>query len=122
MNFSPFIAAVLGFGLTFGLIRFLAPRAERYRLIDQPVGGRKDHADKTPTVGGLAIMAGLSLTSLLAGFAAQLHPAFWACFFIIALTGAFDDRLDLGPYIKFAAQIAAALLMIYWGADFAFPR
>ena len=115
MNFSATIAALLGFALTFGLIRFLAPRAERYGLIDRPDGRRKHHADKTPTVGGLAIMAGLALTSLLAGFGAQLHPAFWASFFIIALTGAFDDRLDLGPYIKFAAQIAAALLMIYWG-------
>jgi UDP-GlcNAc:undecaprenyl-phosphate GlcNAc-1-phosphate transferase len=112
---SPFIAALLGFALTFGLIRFFAPRAERYGLIDHPGGGRKHHTDKTPTVGGLAIMAGLSLTSLLAGFAALLHPAFWACFFIIALTGALDDRFDLGPYIKFAAQVAAALLMIYWG-------
>jgi UDP-GlcNAc:undecaprenyl-phosphate GlcNAc-1-phosphate transferase len=115
VNFSPFIAAVLGFGLTFGLIRFLAPRAERYRLIDQPVGGRKDHADKTPTVGGLAIMAGLTLTSLLSGFAAQLHPAFWAGLFMIALTGMLDDMFDLSPRIKFAVQIAAALLMIYWG-------
>ena len=115
MSSSPFIAALLGFGLTLGLIRFLAPRAERYGLIDHPGGGHKDHTDKTPTVGGLAIIAGLSLTLLLAGFAAQLHPAFWACFFILALTGAFDDRFDLGPYIKFAAQIAAALLMIFWG-------
>jgi UDP-GlcNAc:undecaprenyl-phosphate/decaprenyl-phosphate GlcNAc-1-phosphate transferase len=112
---SAIIAAPIGFGLTLGLIRFLAPRAERYGLIDHPGGGRKHHTDKSPAVGGLAIMAGLSLTSLLAGFAAQLHPTFWACFFIIGLTGAFDDRFDLGPYIKFAAQIAAALLMIYWG-------
>jgi len=112
---SPAVAALLGFGLTFVLIRLLAPKAERYGLIDHPTGGRKHHTDKTPTVGGLAIMAGLALSSLLAGFGAQLHPAFWACFFMVALTGAFDDRFDLGPYIKFAAQIAAALLMIYWG-------
>ena len=115
MNFSAIIAVLLGFGLTFGLIRFLAPRAERYGLVDHPDGRRKHHADKTPTVGGLAIMAGLALTSLLAGFGAQLHPAFWASFFLIALTGALDDKLDLGPYVKFAAQIGAALLMIYWG-------
>lgn len=114
MNSPAAIAAVLGFGLTFGLIRFLGPRAERYGLIDVP-GGRKHHADKTPIVGGLAIMAGLSLTSLLAGFASHLHPAFWASFFMIGLTGAFDDKFDLGPAIKFAAQIAAALLMIFWG-------
>jgi len=115
MNLPAIVAALLGFGLTLVLIRFLAPRAERLGLIDHPTGGRKHHSDKTPTVGGLAIMAGLALTSLLAGFGAQLHPAFWACFFIIALTGAFDDKFDLGPYVKFAAQIAAALLMIYWG-------
>jgi UDP-GlcNAc:undecaprenyl-phosphate GlcNAc-1-phosphate transferase len=115
VNLQPYITAVLGFGLTFGMIRFLAPRAERYGLIDHPDSTRKHHADKTPTVGGLAIMAGLSLTALLAGFATELHPAFWASYFVIALTGALDDRFDLGPYIKFAAQIAAALLMIHWG-------
>ena len=115
MTFQPYIAPMIGFGLTFGLIRFLAPRAERYGLIDHPDSTRKHHADKTPTVGGLAIMAGLSLTALLTGFGARLPAAFWASYFIVALTGAFDDRFDLGPYIKFAAQIAAALLMIHWG-------
>jgi UDP-GlcNAc:undecaprenyl-phosphate GlcNAc-1-phosphate transferase len=115
VTLSSFIAALLGFALTFGLIRFLAPRAERYGLIDHPGAGRKDHRDKTPTVGGLAIAAGLSLTALLAQFASQVHPAFWAGFILVALTGAMDDRFDLGPAVKFAAQIAAALLMIYWG-------
>ena len=115
MNFVAFIAALLGFGLTLGLIRYLAPRAERYGLIDYPGGGRKQHSDSTPTVGGLAIMLGLLLTSLLLGFGSELHPAFWVCCFIIALTGVIDDKFDLGPYIKFAAQIGAALLMIYWG-------
>lgn len=115
MSSPPFLAGVLGFALTFGMIRFLLPRAERYGLIDHPGGGRKHHSDKTPTVGGLAITAGLTLTALLTGFTAQLHPAFWVAFFMVVLIGAFDDRFDLGPYIKFAAQIAAALLMIYWG-------
>jgi UDP-GlcNAc:undecaprenyl-phosphate GlcNAc-1-phosphate transferase len=77
--------------------------------------GRKHHTDKTPTVGGLAIMAGLMLTALLGGFASLAHPAFWAGLFMIALTGTLDDLYDLDPYVKFAAQIAAALLMIYWG-------
>ena len=109
------IAAVLGFGLTLGLIRFLLPRAERWGLIDHPGGERKDHADKTPTVGGLAIAGGLLSTALLLGFANDLHPAFWAAFLIIALTGAADDVFDLQPLVKFSAQIAAALLMVYWG-------
>lgn len=115
MNFHSYLAALLGFGLTFGLIRVLAPLAERYGLIDVPGGGRKLHADKTPTVGGLAIMSGLTLTALLVGFTSMGHPAFWVSLFLIVLTGTLDDRFDLGPSIKFAAQIAAALLMIYWG-------
>ncbi|MBE0622358.1 MAG: undecaprenyl/decaprenyl-phosphate alpha-N-acetylglucosaminyl 1-phosphate transferase [Burkholderiales bacterium] len=115
MNYLPYIAILLGFGLTIGLILLLAPRAERYGLIDHPSGGRKHHTDKTPTVGGLAIVGGLGLTALLGGFATLAHPAFWVGLFMIAVTGALDDKFDLGPYIKFAAQIAAALLMIYWG-------
>ena len=113
MNYLPYIAILLGFGSTVGLILFLAPRAERYGLIDHPGAGRKHHTDKTPTVGGLAIVAGLALTALLGGFASLAHPAFWVSLFMIALTGALDDKFDLGPSIKFAAQIAAALLMIY---------
>ena len=115
MNSTPLVAALLGFGLTLGLIRFLASRAQRYGLIDNPRAGRKDHGSTTPTVGGLAIVGGLALTALLAQFAGQVHPAFWTGLFLIALTGTFDDLFDLQPTIKFAAQIAAALLMIYWG-------
>ncbi len=115
MSSTPLAAALLGFGLTLGLIRFLAPRAERYGLVDAPGAGRKDHAGNTPTVGGLAIVLGLASTALLTQFATQVHPAFWAGLFLIALTGTLDDLFDLQPVIKFAAQITAALLMIHWG-------
>ncbi len=115
MNASHLISALLGFGLTLGLIRFLAPRAERYGLIDRPGAGRKDHVGETPTVGGLAIVVGLASTSLLAQFASEMHPAFWVGLATIALIGTADDLFELQPGIKFAAQIAAALLMIYWG-------
>ena len=115
MNSSALLAALLGFGLTLALIRLLAPRAERLGLMDHPGEGRKDHTDKTPKVGGLAIAFGLALTALLMGFASQVHPAFWLGLLIIVLTGTVDDMLDLNPYIKFLAQIAAALAMSYWG-------
>lgn len=115
MSSTPLVAALLGFGLTLGLIRFLAPRAERYGLVDAPGTGRKNHAGNVPTIGGLAIVLGLGLTALLGQFATQVHPAFWAGLFLIALTGTLDDLFDLQPTIKFAAQIAAALLMIHWG-------
>lgn len=115
MNTSAILAALLGFGFTYGLIRFFTPRAGRYGLIDHPAAGRKDHIDNTPTVGGLAIVPGLALAALIAQFASEVHPAFWVGLFLVALTGAADDLFDLRPAIKFAVQIAAALLMVYWG-------
>jgi UDP-GlcNAc:undecaprenyl-phosphate GlcNAc-1-phosphate transferase len=115
VNTTALVAAVLGFGLTLGMIRILLPRAERFGLVDHPGAGRKDHGGTTPTVGGLAIVAGLVLAALLGQFASEAHPAFWAGLLLIALTGTADDLFDLRPTIKFAAQIAAALLMIYWG-------
>ena len=115
MSAAALVAAPLGFALTLGLIRFLAPRAENWGLIDHPATGRKDHAGKTPTVGGLAIVIALALTAPIAQFATQVHPAFWVGLLIVALTGAADDIIELPPTIKFAAQIAAALAMIYWG-------
>ena len=68
MSSYPLIGMLVGFGLTVGLIRFLAPLAERLGLIDHP-GGRKRHVARTPTVGGVAIAAGLLLTALLTGLA-----------------------------------------------------
>ena len=115
MNLPAPVVALLCLGLTLGFIRFLAPRAQHFGLIDVPGTGRKDHTGQTPLVGGLAIVAGLSLTALLTQFASQMHPAFWIGLFMIALTGTLDDRFDLNPYVKFAAQIAAALLMCYCG-------
>jgi len=108
-------AALLGFGLTVLLIRFLAPRADRLGLVDRPGEGRKDHAVSTPNVGGLAIVFGLALTTLFTGNSHHVHPAFWLGLLIILLTGTVDDLVDLNPYIKFLAQIAAAVVMSYWG-------
>lgn len=115
VNTSALITPLLGFALTLGLVRVLAPRARRYGLVDHPAAGRKDSGSGTPTIGGLAIVTGLALTALLVQFAGQVHPAFWAGLFLITLTGTLDDLIDLQPAIKFAAQIAAALLMVYWG-------
>ena len=115
MNPPALIGALLCFGLTLGFILILAPRAKRFGLIDVPGTGRKNHQGHTPLVGGLAIVGGLSLTALLTQSWGQIHPAFWIGLFLIVFTGTLDDLFELNPYVKFAAQFAAALLMCYWG-------
>jgi UDP-GlcNAc:undecaprenyl-phosphate/decaprenyl-phosphate GlcNAc-1-phosphate transferase len=77
-------------------------------LVDHP-GGRKDHADSTPLVGGLAIFAALAM-------AATLGDASWilvatAAWVIVA--GVADDRFEIGPLPRFIMQGCAALTMFY---------
>ena len=89
-------------------------------LVDQP-GAHKRHQGAVPVIGGLAIALAATLGFALLGFGV-LPAAFWCGFVLLLLVGAMDDRLGLSTVVRFAAQIAAALLMVWWGevrlADF----
>src|SRR4249920_351213 len=73
------------------LIPFSIPLATRMGLLDQP-GGRKQHAAATPVHGGLAILAGMVVSSLLFG---DYHSPFTQGFYLagglLILVGAIDD-------------------------------
>jgi UDP-GlcNAc:undecaprenyl-phosphate GlcNAc-1-phosphate transferase len=79
--------------------------------MDSP-GRRKVHDAPVPLVGGIGIMAAFCFsfaiftpTSHLMGFLAGL--------LLLSAAGLADDMLDVSSRFKFAAQIAASLLMIY---------
>ena len=95
--------------------------------VDRP-GGRKQHAQSLPRLGGLAILAGL-----VAGLAAALpfHPGQWLSdipqeqlyaflggVLIILLVGVVDDLKRVSSLYKFAAQLAAAVLIVSAGWSF----
>lgn len=103
------VCAVLA---TWLALRWLAPRAQRYGLIDHP-GGRKRHRNVTPTVGGLGIAFGLLLTLALFN-GAQAAP-FIVAGSLLIVVGALDDILDLHWGIRILAQVVASLLMVVWG-------
>ncbi len=96
------------------LMPVLTRVAWRLGLLDQP-GGRKAHAGAVPLVGGLvmflAFVFGLlalpdgltSLRPLIAGAA------------LLVLVGVLDDIRELSSASRFVVQVAAALLMIWWG-------
>lgn len=105
--------------LTAACIPLLRRLAPALGLVDVP-DERKQHAAPTPLVGGLAIFLGLGLTALgllATGWLAPSPPVLSLLVggSLMVVVGAIDDARDLSPGIRFAAQAAAALLMIFGG-------
>jgi UDP-GlcNAc:undecaprenyl-phosphate/decaprenyl-phosphate GlcNAc-1-phosphate transferase len=87
--------------------------APRIGLVDHP-GGRKAHAGSIPLVGGLAIFVSLIGVATAFGLV-QGNGYLLSILAALVFVGVWDDIAEIRPRIKFAVQIAAAILMI-WGA------
>lgn len=111
---SGWVAALLAFLITSLLLRFLRPAAVRIDLIDYPEL-RKTHPDAVPLTGGLAMFCGFVFAALTLDLGLTSYRSFVAASAVLVVTGVLDDLRELSPPARFAAQIAAALLMAYWG-------
>lgn len=108
VNIATLIAPLLGIVLTLVLIRLLMPRAQRYGLIDHPAGGRKDHVDATPLVGGIAIVLGHRRLAILELSPAGHQPMHSACGrYVIAFNGEIYNHLELRADLEHAGMRAA---------------
>lgn len=109
MAVSAFIP-VFSFLAVCGLI----PAARRAALVtgfvDHP-GGRKRHEEAVPPIGGLIVFPVFMVLALSFFYSTDLA---WLCAGLLLLlaVGALDDRRQLPPRIKFAAQIVAALITV----------
>ncbi len=115
--------------LSFAIMRYatlnILTVSYRKNLYDRP-DKRRVHKTPTPRLGGLAfapilccsVILTLSLHSLIAP---EYHPAVpncltWICALIfIHMTGTIDDLIGVRYYVKFSAQIIAALLVLASG-------
>jgi len=110
------LVAFLG---TVLLITGLRPLATSVGLVDIP-NERKSHTAPTPLVGGLAIFLAV-LGSWLIGAASGALPltpeiiSFFAAGALLVTVGVVDDFYELSPLARFAAQIVAALIMVFGG-------
>lgn len=110
-------AFAIAFAITVIAIPVVIRVAELKHLFDEPDQGRKTHVRKTPTLGGVAIFAGLIIAfSLLKDFqrlvdVRYLVPALIVIFF----AGIKDDILVLTPIKKMLAQFISAFLIAFLG-------
>jgi UDP-GlcNAc:undecaprenyl-phosphate/decaprenyl-phosphate GlcNAc-1-phosphate transferase len=136
VNFPALYFCVLAsaFGATFASLPLWRMWAVQSGLVDDP-GHRKIHVQPVPLAGGLAVLTGLLLPVALGSLLAGLWPewkatrllgyglakreteilAIFAGAVAMTLLGWLDDKYELSPPVKFAGQIAAALLVAFAG-------
>src|SRR5271154_4475655 len=101
--------------------------AQRFGWVDRPDGGRKQHSEPIPRVGGLAIYvsfvvaSGVFLLSTLSGdpwygaIAVHAYRHLVIACGLVMLVGLADDVWDVKPLVKVAVQSAAAYYMYLHG-------
>ena len=82
-------------------------------LMDEP-GPRKIHGESIPRVGGIAIAAGTLIAVLIWLPWDERIAGYVFGALVIVVFGVIDDRQDLDYRLKFAGQIAAAVLFIFF--------
>ena len=106
---TAFVVTLIGIPPIISLIN-------RFRLYDMP-NARKEHAEPIPTMGGIAIVAGMMI-SLLLWFPFRTQLAQISFFFSITILfglGILDDLKDLPARYKFIIQICLAGLIALSG-------
>jgi UDP-N-acetylmuramyl pentapeptide phosphotransferase/UDP-N-acetylglucosamine-1-phosphate transferase len=108
------LAFITAFTLTYFLIPSIVKVAHKKRLWDEP-DERRAHTVNTPSLGGIAIFAGLIFSIVLwTPFAVFGDLQYILCsFLIIFLIGAKDDIDPVEPKIKIAAQLLAATILVF---------
>lgn len=96
------------------LIRVLRRVAVHIDLVDMP-GWRKGHDGAIPVIGGLAIFLAFVFGLLVLDEPLGSVRAYVAGAALIVLVGVLDDMRELPSSARFGVQIAAALMMVYWG-------
>jgi len=108
------LAFITAFGLTYVAIPSIISVARKKNLVDEP-GERRAHHVSTPSLGGIAIFAGVIFSIILwtpFNYFADLQYILCS-FIIIFLIGAKDDIDPISPRIKFLAQLFAAFILVF---------
>ncbi len=113
--FDIILAFITAFTLTYLAIPSIISVARKKKLFDEP-GERRSHTVSTPSLGGIAIFAGMIFSIILwtpfTYFNEDLQYILCA-FIIIFLIGAKDDIDPISPGKKALGQLFAAAILVF---------
>jgi len=113
------VAAIVSFVVTPLVIQL----AKRLQLVDDPRKRKHPahvHHGIVPRAGGLALLIGFLLPLLWFLPLTRTVTGLMIAAIVTVGIGLIDDRKDISPYIRFAANIAVALLIVLSGIDIPF--
>jgi len=108
-----FIACLSAFVITYASIPSIVRVSHMKSLVDEP-NDRKLHSKAVPTLGGLAIFAGITISSLMfidSSVFPQINYII-AAIIVLFFVGIKDDILVIAPTTKLAGQIVAGAAII----------
>ncbi len=109
------LALAIAFVLAFASTPFVERFARKVGAIDVPKDARRIHDHPIPRMGGLAIFIGFLLAiTAFAEIDRQIRGILIGCLIIVA-TGAIDDIKPLRWWVKLAAEIVAAVVVVCHG-------
>ncbi len=116
---DPFIFKLIASGIVaFLAVAGILPRMRRLAIrngfVDMP-GGRKDHEEIVPPIGGLVVFPVFTVLALAAGMDLNAYWPLLTALALILMVGALDDYLDIKASFKFFIQFVAALLIVVKG-------
>ena len=108
------LSFITAFLVTFIVIPSVIKIAREKHLVDEP-GERRSHSISTPSLGGIAIFAGVIFSIVMWTPFAIFGDLQYilAAFVVIFLLGVKDDIDPTRPLIKLMGQIFAALILVF---------
>ncbi|MBI5237004.1 MAG: undecaprenyl/decaprenyl-phosphate alpha-N-acetylglucosaminyl 1-phosphate transferase [Deltaproteobacteria bacterium] len=100
--------------ITVSLIPVMTRLAARFQIVDFP-DPRKVHTRPVPRIGGLAMALGASVPFILWTAADDFVRAYLVGAGALVIFGLLDDMKGLGYKAKFAGQVFAALVAVFYG-------
>lgn len=110
----PLAAAITSFVICFLIIPVIIKYSLEKNLVDIP-GRRKIHKKITPSMGGIAIFAGFSISALIWIDISQWKDIRYILIaqFVIFFLGVRDDLVPLKPSLKLLGQMLAASILVF---------
>ncbi len=107
---------ITAFGVTFLGIPTIITVARMKHLFDEP-NDRTSHTVSIPTLGGLAIFAGVIFTiTFWTKFSECWHLQYLiSAMTVISFIGIKDDIVGLSPFKKAMGQLLASMIIVIWG-------
>lgn len=117
MNLVPaFIVAAL---ITLVSSPLVIALARKFNLVDNSAiryHPAHTHVGIVPRAGGLALLIGLLVATLLFVPLTKLYTGMLLAAILLVVVGLIDDRQDVNPWIRFGTNAIAALIMVLAGA------